>query len=160
MINNFSKLGWRVPLKNINARTITDSFEDILILSKRKPNLIEPVRGKEVYNKIFQIFLNINIIKHDSRNSPLGAVFAKRFNRTIRDLLRIPVFGKRDGNWIDVLSVITKQYNNRLHTSTKLTPIQASFKKNEGYVYQNILDKRKKNKNQNIKFTITSERQF
>ena len=27
---------------------------------------------------------------------------------------------------------------------TKLTPIQASFKENEGYVYKNLLDKRKK----------------
>ena len=34
---------------------------------------------------------------------------------------------------------------------TKLTPIQASLKKNEGYVYKNILDKRKKN---NAKFEI------
>ena len=39
---------------------------------------------------------------------------------------------------------MTKQYNNRVHTSTKLTPIQSSLKKNEGYVYKNLLDKRKK----------------
>ena len=38
----------------------------------------------------------------------------------------------------------TKQYNNRTHSSTKLTPIQDSLKKNEGYVYKNLLDKRKK----------------
>ena len=34
--------------------------------------------------------------------------------------------------------------NNRVHSSTKLTPIQASLKKNEGYVYNNLLDKRKR----------------
>ena len=38
----------------------------------------------------------------------------------------------------------TKQYNNRVHSSTELTPIQASLKKNEGYVYKKLLDKRKK----------------
>ena len=65
-------------------------------------------------------------------------------NRTIRDLLKRPVFEKGDGNWIDVLQTITKQYNNRVHSSTKLSPIQASLKKNEGFVYKNILDKRKK----------------
>ena len=37
-----------------------------------------------------------------------------------------------------------KQYNNRIHSSTKLTPIQASLEKNEGYVYNKLLDKRKK----------------
>ena len=54
------------------------------------------------------------------------------------------VFEKSDGKWIDILPIITKQYNNRIHSSTKLTPIQASLKKNEGYVYKILLDKRKK----------------
>ena len=74
----------------------------------------------------------------------MGAVFAERFNRTIRALHRRPIFERGDSNLIDILPTITKQYNNRVHTSAKLTPIQASVKKNEGYVYHNLLDKRKK----------------
>ena len=144
VIDNFSKFGWITPLKNKNAQTIKDSFENIVISSKRKPNLIESDRGKEFYNNIFQDFLNKNNIKLYSRNSSYGAVFAERFNRTIRDLLKKIVFEHGDANWIDVLPTITKQYNNRIHSSTKLTPIQASLKKNEGYVYKNLLDKRKK----------------
>ena len=142
-IGNFSKYGWTMPLKK-NAQTIKDSLENILINSKRKPNLIESDRGKEFYNNIFQDFLNKNNIKLYSRNSLYGAVFAERFNRTIRDLPKRPVFEKSDGNWIDILQTITKQYNNRVHNSTKLSPKDASSKKNEGYVYKNLLDKRKK----------------
>ena len=144
VIDNFSKFGWTIPLKNKNAQTIKDSFENILISSKRKPGSIETDRGKEFYNNIFQDFLNKNKIKLYSRNSSFGSVFAERFNRTIRDLLKRPVFEKGDGNWIDVLPTITKQYNNRIHSSTKLAPIQASLKKNEGFVYKNLTDKRKK----------------
>ena len=143
-IDNFSKYGWTVPLKNKNAQTIKDSFENILTSSKRKPILIETDRGKEFYNNIFQDFLNKNDIKLYSRNSSYGAVFAERFNRTIRDLLKKIVFEQGDANWIDVLPTITKQYNNRIHSSTKLSPKDASLKKNEGYVYKNLLDKRKK----------------
>ena len=143
-IDNFSKFGWTIPLKNKNAQTIKDSIENILISSKRKPNIIESDRGKEFYNNIFQDFLNKNNIKHYSRNSSYGAVFVERFNRTIRDLLKKIVFENGDANWIDVLQAITKQYNNRIHSSTKLTPTQASLKKNQGYVYKNLLDKRKK----------------
>ena len=87
IIDNFSKFGWTIPLKNKNAITIKNSFANILIDSKRKPNLIESDRGKEFYNNIFQDFLNKNDIKLYSRNTFLGAVFAERFNRTIRDLL-------------------------------------------------------------------------
>ena len=143
-IDNFSKYGWTIPLKIKNAQTIKDSFENILINSKRKPNLIESDRGKEFYNNIFQDFLNKNDIKHYSRNSSYGAVFAERFNHTIRDLLKKIVFEQGDAKWIDVLQTITKQYNNRIHSSTKLTPIQASLKKNESYVYKNLIDKRNK----------------
>ena len=144
VIDNFSKFGWTIPLKYKNAQTIKDSFENILISSKRSPNLIESDRGKEFYNNIFQDFLNKNNIKLYSRNSSFGAVFAERYNLTIRNLLKRPVFEKGDGNWIDILPTITKQYNKKVHSSTKLTPIQASLKKNEGYVYKNLLDKRNK----------------
>ena len=46
VIDNFSKFGWTTPLKNKNAITITNSFENIIISSKIKPNLIESDRGK------------------------------------------------------------------------------------------------------------------
>ena len=108
IIDNFSKFGWTIPLKNKNGQTIKDAFENILISSKRKPNLIESDRGKEFYNNIFKDFLNKNNIKLYSSNSSYGAVFAERFNRTIRGLLKRPVFEKGDGNWIDVLPKITK----------------------------------------------------
>ena len=142
--DNFSKFGWTIPLKNKIAQTIKDSFENILISSKGSRNLLEGDRDRGFYNNIFQDFLNKNIIKLYSRNTSVGAVFAERFNLTIRNLPKRPVFEKGDGSWIDVLLTITKQYNNRIHSSTKLTPIQASLKKNEGFVYKNLLDKHKK----------------
>ena len=144
IIDNFSKFGWTVLPKNKNAITIKDAFENNLINSKRKPNLIESDRGKEFYNNIFQDFLNKKNIKLFSRNSSYGAVFAERFIRTIRDLLKKIVFEQGDANRIDVLPTIAKQYNNRTHSSTKLTSIQASLRKNEGYVYKNLLHKRNK----------------
>ena len=127
--DNFSKFGWTIPLKNKNAQTIKDSFGNILLGSKRQPNLIESDRGKEFYNKIFQDFLNKNNTKHYSRNSSYGAVFAERFNRTIRDLLKKIVFEEGDAKWVDILPKKTKKYINRTHSSTKLTPVQASIKK-------------------------------
>ena len=53
VIDNFSKYGRTIPLKNKNAQTIKHSFQNIIINSKRKPNLIETDRGKEFYNIIF-----------------------------------------------------------------------------------------------------------
>ena len=144
IIDNFSKFGWTVPIKNKSAQTIKDSFENIIVGSKRSPNKLEGDRDSGFYNNIFQDFLNKNNIKLYSRNTSVGALFAERFNRFIRDLLKRIVFEQSDAKWIDILPTITKPYNNRIHSSTKLPPVQASLKKNEGYVYINLLDKRKK----------------
>ena len=89
----------------------------------------------------------------------MGAVFAEKFTLSIRILLNRPVFEKGDGIWIDVLSTVTKQYNSRSRSSTKLTPIQASLQNNEGYAYQSFLDKPMRAK-QNMKFTTSLEQQI
>ena len=117
-----------------------------MISSKTQPILLKVIVVKNFKKNIFQDFRNKNKIKIFSRNSYYHAVFAERFNRTFRDLLKKPVFEMGDDNWIDFLPTITKQSNNRIHSSTKLSPIQASVKKNEGYVYKNLWDKRKKMK--------------
>ena len=63
-----------------------DTFEIFLINSRRKPNLIEIDRGKDFFNTIFKNCLNIDNIKHYSRNTSIGAVFAESYIRTTRDL--------------------------------------------------------------------------
>ena len=146
VIDNFSKFAWCIPLKYNKSQTMKYSFENIPKSSKRKPKLIETDRGNEFYSSLFQNFLKNNNIRHFSRNTYLGAVFEERFNRTIRNLLERPVFEKCDCHCIDILLKITKQFNNRIHTSTKLTLIQASLKKNEGSVCKNLLEKKVKSK--------------
>ena len=93
-IDNFSKFGWTIPLKNKNTQTIRASFENFLISSKRSPNLIETDRGKEFYNNIFQDFLNKINIKIYSRNTSLGAVFAERLIVLSEIFLRGPFLNK------------------------------------------------------------------
>ena len=64
--------------------------------------------------------------------------------KLFRNFLKRLVFEKGDSKWTDVIATTIKQYNNRVQTSTKLTPKQASLKKNEVYVDKIFFDKRKK----------------
>ena len=145
-VDNFSKYGWTIPMKNKYATTIKEAFEQIITTSKRKPNLIETDEGKEFANKIFESYLKSQNIKRYSRYTSKGAVFAERFNRTIRNLLKKPVFENGDANWIDILDSIINKYNNTIHSSTKMTPIKASKITNQKKVLNNLQDKRKKQK--------------
>ena len=112
--DNFSKYGWVIPLKNKNSQTIKDTFSHILTISNRKPNNLESDRGKEFYINTFQSLLKINNINHYSRYTDKGPSIVERFNRTIRDMLKKPVFKNGDANWITIIATIIDEYNKRI----------------------------------------------
>ena len=85
-------------------------------------------RWIRIHKQFFTNLLNCKNIKKKSRYSSLKAVFAERFKRTFRDLLKRLVFLEGEGKGIDVLPTITKQYKFRIQSSTILTPILASSK--------------------------------
>ena len=143
-IDHFNKYLWGKPLKNKYNQTITNEFSNILTTSKRKPLKLESDRGTEFYNSIFQNFLKSKSIHHYSRFTDKGPSIAERVIRTIRNLLKKPVFEKRNADSISELPSIIKQYNNTIHSSTKMTSIQASKKVNEKEVFPNLRDDRVK----------------
>ena len=140
VIDNFSKYLWGMPLKNKYSQTITNEFANILTKSKRKPLKLESDRGTEFYNSIFQNFIKKKNIQHYSRYTDKGPSIAERVIRTIRSFLKKPVFERGNADWLSELSSIIKQYNNTIHHSIKMTPIQASKKVNEKLVYNNLKD--------------------
>ena len=144
IIDNFSKYLWAIPLKNKYSQTITNEFSIILTKSKRKPLKLESDRGSEWYNSVFQNFLKTKNIQHYSRYTDKGPSIGERVIRTVRNLLKKPVFEKGRADWLSELPSVIKQYNNTIHHSTKMTPIQASKKSNEKLVYSNLQDKREK----------------
>ena len=128
IIDNFSKCAWCIPLKNKNSQIITKEDSNILTTSKRTPLNLEPDRGAAFYNTIFQKSSKSKIIHHFSRYTDIGSSMAERFTRTIRNLLKKPVFEKGKANWISELPSVVKKYIVTIHSSTKLTPIEASKK--------------------------------
>ena len=142
ILDNFSKYLWAIPLKNKYSQTITNEFSNILTTSKRSPVKLESDRGTEFYNSIFQNFLRLKNIHHYSRFTDKGPSIAERVIRTVRNLLKKPVFLAGEASWISELSSVIKQYNNTIHSSTKMTPIQASKKINEKLVFSNLRDDR------------------
>ena len=146
VIDNFSKYLWAVPLKNKYGQTITIEFSIILRTSQRSPIKLESDRGSEWYNSIFQIFFRNKIIQHYSRFIDKGPSIAERVIRTIRNLLKKPVFEKTKADWLSELQSVIKKYNNTIHSSTIMTLNQASKKANEKIVYNNLKDNRENQK--------------
>ena len=92
---------------------------------------LESDRGAEFYISFFQNYLQGKNIHHYSRFIYKGPSIAERDIRTIRNLIKKPVFGKGNADWMSELPSIIKQCNNTIHHNVKITPIQASKKLNE-----------------------------
>ena len=144
IIDNFSNYLWAIPLKNRYSQTITNEFSKIITTSKRKPLKIESDRGTEFHNIIFQNFLRSKNIHRFSRFTDKGPSIAEPVIRTIPNLFKKPVFEKGRADWLSELPSGIKQYNNTIHTSTKMTPLQASKKAHEKAVFDNLRHDRQK----------------
>ena len=144
IIETFSEYTWCIPLKNKHGETVTKEFSIILTTSKRKPLKVESDRGNECYNSIFQNFLKNKNIHHCSRFTDKGPSIAERVIRTIRNLLKKSVFLAGNADWLSELPHIVDKYNNTIHHSINMTPIQASKKVKEKEVYSNFQDRRDK----------------
>ena len=96
VFDNFSKCTWCNPLKNKYARTIKGEFSKKITTIKRKPNKIDSDRGREFDNNIFHTFLKPNNIHQYSRFFDDGPSIAKRVKKSIRNLLKKPIFEKRE----------------------------------------------------------------
>ena len=142
VIDNFSNYLCAIPLKNKYRQTITNEFSNILSTSKRKPRKIESDRGSEFSNSIFQNFLKSKNIHHFSRFTDKGPSIAERVIRTVRNLIKKPVFEKGNADWVTELPSVIKQYNNTFHHSIKMKPIDASNKSNQKLIDNNLKDDR------------------
>ena len=133
-----------MPRKYKSSQAITNDFSNILTTSKRKPLKTESDRGTEFYNNISQNFLKSKNIHHYSRFTDKGPLIAERVIGTIRNLLKKPIFLAGNADRLSELPSVIKQYNNTIHHSIKMTPVEASKKSNEKLVYSNLQDRRVK----------------
>ena len=134
---------WAIPVKKKYSKTTTQDFSNILSAAKQSPLKIESNRGADFYNSIFEKFLETKNIQHYSQFTDKVPSIADRVIRTIRNLLKKRVFLAGNADCLSELSSIIKQYNNTIHNSTKIKPIDVSKKSNEKLVCSKFQDKRK-----------------
>ena len=107
-IDNHTKYAWAIPLKDKSGKSTTNALKNLIEKAKRKPDKIWSGRGKEFYNKSFLDFLKEQNIQIYSTNSDLKAVFVERFNRTLLDLIKEPMYIEGKACWLNHLDVLWK----------------------------------------------------
>ena len=137
VIDVFSKYGWIVPLKDKKGESVTKAFSEIF-KEGRKPQYLWVDKGKEFYNKHLKDLLEKYKIQIYSTENEEKSSVVERWNRTIKTKMWKQFTVQGNTQYLDMLPKILKQYNNTKHSSIKMTPVEASKKKNEGTVYFNL----------------------
>ena len=137
VLDVFSKYGWIVPLKDKKGETVVEAFKSIF-KDGRKPQYIWTDKGKEYYNKHVKELLDKNGITLYSTENEEKSSVCERWNRTIKTKMWKQFTVQGNTVYLDMLPKLVKQYNNTKHSSIKMTPTEASKKKNQGIVYFNL----------------------
>ena len=81
-------------------------------------------QGSEFYNMFFKRFLKINNIKMYSTYNEGKSVVAERFIRTLKNKIFKHMTAVSKNVYFDVLDDIVNKYNNTVHRSIKMKPIE------------------------------------
>ena len=150
VIDIFSKYGWVIPLKNKEGKTVAEALKNIF--EERKPEKLWTDKGTEFYNKDVKKLIEIYSTENEEKSSVV-----ERWIRTMKEKMFKYFTENNTYNYIEALPELVEDYNNTVHSSTKLTPIDASKEKNELTVWRNLYPDRYKTNRLNPKFSVGDE---
>ena len=119
------KHAWVVPIKDKKGTSIVNAFKKI-ISEKRKPNKTWVDQGSEFYNNAFKDFLKIDNIEMYSTYNEGKSVVAQRFIRTLKNKIFKLMTAITKNVYFDVLDDIVNKYNNTIHKTIKMKPIEVT----------------------------------
>lgn len=125
VIDIFSKYAWAVPVKNKSGNSVFNAFTKIINDSARQPKNIWVDEGTEFYNSTFTKWLNKNGVKIYSTYEDFHNSVVERFNRTLKTKMWKRFTAENTRRWIDMLDELVDTYNNSVHSTIKMTPLEA-----------------------------------
>jgi hypothetical protein len=136
-IDCFSKYAWVRPMQNKTGPETAEAMKSIFATG-RKPKMLQVDHGSEFHNDDVKKMLSERNIHMYSSNSIHKAAIVERFNRTLKQKMARLFEVTQKFRYIDRLQSLVNNYNSSYHTTIKMTPKEASEKKNEAVVFDNI----------------------
>ena len=147
VIDVFSKYGWLIPLKDKTGKSVASALKTIF--KERKPEKMWVDKGKEFYNKDVQEIIELYSTENEEKSSVV-----ERWIRTMKEKMWKYFTDNNTNVYVDILPGLVEDYNNTRHSSIKMTPVEASEKKNELTVWRNLYPNRLDIINMKPKFSV------
>ena len=139
-VDIFTKFIHCVPVKDKKTPESIRAFNEILEKIGIPENIMSDREGAWESTEFIRL-LNQHKINHIISNTP--PPFSERAVQEIKNM----IFARLEGleidkqNWTDVLPAVLKKYNNRIHGTIEMSPIDARKPDNQIQVYMNIRQK-------------------
>ena len=154
VIDIFSKYAWCEPIEDKKARTILKMLKKIITGQKVTPFYLWCDEGGEFKNKIIEKYLKENNIIMYSTYGEHKASVVERFIRTIKTWIWKIFTAKHTRNWVDELQPLIKYYNNKVHSTTKMKPINAVKAKHHDEIFNRVFTTKFNEEIQNPKLKV------
>ena len=139
-VDIFSKYIHCVPVKDKKPPESIRAFKEILDVIGIPKNVLSDREGSWESTEFVKL-LNEHKIKHIISSSP--PPFSERAVQEIKNMIftRLEGLEMEKQSWTEILPAVLKKYNNRVHGTTELSPIEARKPENQIQVYLNIRQK-------------------
>ena len=131
VIDVFSKYGWLVPLKDKMGKSVASALKTIF--KERQPEKMWEDKGREFYNENVKSLVELYSTENEEKSSVV-----ERWIRTMKERMWKYFTDNNTNHYVDVLPDLVNGYNNTRHSSIKMTPVEASKKKNELTVWRTL----------------------
>ena len=117
IIDLYTRYAWTIPMKTKTGLETKKAFQSI----GHYPKKLWVDHGKEFYNKhVKSLPFEIYSTHNDGK-----AVVIERFNRTLKKMMYKKFTEQKNQKWLDILPLVTKEYNSKIHSSINHSPIDA-----------------------------------
>ena len=119
----FTKYSFAIPLKTKKTEELINAFKTIFKTHKFAKIWTDQETG--IYSTQFQEFLLSENVGLYSTASEIKVSIIERFNRTLKEWMYKEFTKTNNTKWLKLLPKLIDRYNNRVHTTTKVKPIDA-----------------------------------
>ena len=119
----FTKFSFAIPLKTRKAEELIKAFKTIFKTHKFEKIWTDQETG--IYSTQFQEFLLSENVQLYSTASEIKVSVIERFNRTLKQWMYKEFTKNNNTKWLKMLPKLVDKYNNRIHSTTKIKPIDA-----------------------------------
>ena len=125
VINAFTKMAYGEALKNKSGPEVLSAMKRIL--ARCGPiKLLHTDQGLEFTNRGFTSLMQEHGINHYWTFTTVKAAFVERFQRTFKSMLYKEFSVQGNHKWLDVLQDLIQKYNNTVHSTIKMKPVQVN----------------------------------